>query len=137
MEEEKPIGRIKLFAKLSKLSIKKFEEICKLKPNVVQNAINRKSNMHDTMLGPIMQAFPNLSMRWVLLGQGEMLLNANTTTSQEMRQDPDFKEILSMIERIDDQTLSTSIKYKIFELCQNNSTLKSELLKAYKLVGNI
>ena len=137
MEIEKPITRIKLFAKLNNLSIKKFEEACDLKANVIQNAVNRKSSMSDVTLGKIKSAFPNLNMTWVLLGKEEMLLTENSNAKEKMNQDPDYKQILQMLERLDDTTLATSIQDKLFELYQNNSDLKTELLRVYQLVGNL
>ena len=92
--------------------------------------------MSDVTLGQIKTAFPNLNLSWVLLGQGEMLLSESNASNDTMRQDPDYKEILQMIERIGDENLAISIQNKLFELYQNNSDLKTELLSAYKMVRN-
>ena len=137
METEKPITRIKLFAKLNKLSIKKFEEACGLKPNVIQNAVNRKSSMSDVTLGQIKVAFPNLNLTWVLLGKEEMLLTDISTINNKMGQDPDYKEVVEIIGRIDDEMVARPLRDRLFQLYQNNSDLKSELLRVYKIIGNL
>ena len=135
MEEEKPIARIQLFAKATNLSIKKFEKACGLTPHIIQNAINRKSNLSDDTLGKIMLAFPNLNFTWVLLGRGQMLLNESV--SSDLQQEPDYKEFLKMLQQIGNDSLAISMRDKLFELYQNNSHLKTELLNAYRLIGNL
>ena len=137
METEKPITRVQLFARLKKLSIKKFEETCQLSPHVIQNAINRKSNMSDDTLGKILLTFPDLSLKWVLLGKGEMLLDKNVSANAEMQQEPDYKEFLGLIQRIGDAKLVIPMQNKLFELYQSNSDLKTELINAYKLIRNV
>lgn len=137
MEEEKPIKRIQLFAKIQNLSIKNFEKTAGLNPNVIQNAIARNSNMSDDTLRKLLRRFPELNMTWVLLGQGEMLLTTKTVSGQkDIMQEPDFAEVLDIVNSISDEALSPTLRDKIFQLYQANSDLKTKLLQVYQMIGN-
>ena len=136
-ETEKPVTRIQLFAKVSNLSIKKFEKTCKLNPNVIQNALNRKSSLSDETLGKIKLAFPNLSLEWTILGHGKMFLNDPETSRSGIQQEPEYKGFLEAIQQIDDKELAVMIQDKLFALYQSNSSLKTDLLNAYKLINNL
>ena len=137
METEKPITRIQLFARVSHLSIKKFEVTCKLNPNLLQNALNRKSSLSDETLGKIKLAFPNLNLDWVILGHGKMLLNDPQVTHSELQQEPDYKYFLEIIQQIGNQDLAAMMQDKLFALYQTNSSLKTDLLNAYKLINTL
>lgn len=137
MEMELPISRIQLFAKVNSLSIKKFEATCEIKPNVLQNAITRKSSISIDTLGKIKSAFPDLSLNWVIFGKGEMLLSKSNAINDKINQEPDYAEFLQIIQRIEDNELLMPLKEKLFQLYQSNSALKSELLRVYQLIGDI
>ena len=138
MENEKPIKRIQRFAQLSKLSIGKFEEAAGLNHNVIQNAIQRNSHMSDDTLGKIMTAFPQLSMKWVLIGKGEMLLTSKEVFSNSrIQQEPDFAKVLQKLDLIENDVLVADLKVDLFQLYQSNSDLKTDLLRVYKLIGDI
>ena len=93
--------------------------------------------MSDVTLGQIKLAFPNLNLNWVLLGKEEMLLTDSSTINNKMGQDPDYKEVVEIIGRIDDDLLARPLRDKLFQLYQNNSDLKSELLRVYQMIGNL
>ena len=138
MENEKPIKRIQRFAQLSKLSIGKFEEAAGLNHNVIQNAIQRNSHMSDDTLGKIMTAFPQLSMKWVLTGKGEMLLTAkNVVANSSIQQEPDYARFMQKLDQIDNDLLTADLKVDLFQLYQANSSLKTDLIRVYKLIEDI
>lgn len=138
MEKEKPIKRIQLFAKTQNLSIRKFEEAAELRPNVIQNAVTRNSHVSDDTLCKIMDAFPQLNLKWVLKGTGEMLLHGKSATrSNSVQREPDYEEFSHLIEQVNDDMLAIRMKEKLFRLYQSNSDLKTELLRVYKLIGDI
>ena len=138
MEQEKAIKRIQRFAQLNKLSIGKFEEAAGLSHNVIQNAIQRNSHMSDDTLGKIMTAFPELSMKWVLTGKGEMLLTTKDVLgSSSIQQEPSYAGFIEKLSRIEDSDLAADLKVELFQLYQSNSDLKTDLLRVYKLIGDI
>lgn len=138
MEEEKPIKRIQLFAKLNRLSIKEFERRAGLNPNVIQNAIARNSCMSDDTLRKVLHTYPQLNMNWVLLGQGEMLMTPGMVVGKacKLEKEPSSKEVLGLINKISDNSLAPELRDKMFQLYQANSGLKSELLRIYQMIGN-
>ena len=138
MQQEKPIKRIQLFAKLSKLSIGKFEKTACLNHNVIQNAIQRNSQMSDDTLARIMEAFPELSIKWVLTGKGEMLLTSRSVVeNSSIQQEPNFAKFMQKLETIDDELLIADLKVELFQLYQANSSLKTDLIRVYKLIEDI
>ena len=138
MEQEKPIKRIQRFAQLSKLSIGKFEEAAGLNHNVIQNAIQRNSHMSDDTLGKIMMAFPDLSIKWVLTGRGEMLLTTKEVLgNSSIQKEPGYAGFIEKLNRIEDGELAADLKVDLFQLYQTNSDLKTDLLRVYKLIGDI
>ena len=138
MENEKPIKRIQLFAQLNKLSIGKFEEAAGLNHNVIQNAIQRNSHMSDDTLAKIMTAFPQLSMKWVLVGKGEMLLTPRDVFgNSSIQQEPDYAKFVEKLNAIEDDEMAADLKLELFQLYQANSDLKTDLLRVYKLIGDI
>lgn len=84
-----------------------------------------------------MLAFPNLNMKWILAGKGEMLLTKTSEAQKLMYQEPAYSEILQMIEQLGDESKTGPIKERLFLLYQSNSSLKSELLRVYQLIDDI
>ena len=138
MEDEKPIKRIQRFAQLSKLTIGKFEEAAGLSHNVIQNAIQRNSHMSDDTVGKIMAAFPQLSMKWLLLGKGDMLLTTKELFGNSgIQEEPNFARFIEKLNSIDNAAVVAELKVDLFQLYQTNSDLKTDLLRIYKLVGDM
>ena len=138
MEQEKPIKRIQRFAQLSQLSIGKFEEAAGINHNVIQNAIQRNSHMSDDTLAKIMTTFPELSIKWILTGKGEMLLTTKEVLgNSSIQQEPSYAGFIEKLSKIDDKELAADLKVELFQLYQSNSDLKTDLLRVYKLIGDI
>ncbi len=54
--------------------IKKFAEKCGLNVNSLRTSINRNSDIKSEVVTKIIDALPNLNLRWLLLGEGAMWL---------------------------------------------------------------
>lgn len=71
-EQNSVKNRLLQFLEYKNLSQKRFEEICGLSNGYVNNI--RKSIKLDTFNGKIEPNFPELNRNWLLLGDGEMLI---------------------------------------------------------------
>ena len=130
--------RIQLFAQLNDLSIGKFEKIAGLNHNVIQNAIQRNSHMSDDTLAKIMTAFPQLSIKWVLTGKGEMLITVKDVIgNSSIQQESDYAKFVHKLDAIDNDLLNAELKMDLFQLYQANSSLKTDLIRVYKLIEDI
>ncbi|MGB3465082.1 MAG: hypothetical protein WBA74_07425 [Cyclobacteriaceae bacterium] len=139
MDSVKPVQRVKIFASVSDLKIAKFERMIGVTQNAIQSAIKRNSSMSDETLAKIMKTFPQLNITWVLTGKGEMLHEESTSSDKEsepIENDPDFSEVLQLISLIDNPTIAGPLKDRVYKLYYNNSQLKTDLLKIYRLIGN-
>ena len=79
-EQNSVKNRLLQFLEYKNLSQKRFEEICGLSNGYVNNI--RKSIKLDTFNGKIEPNFPELNRNWLLLGDGEMLVQ-NTPEEYE------------------------------------------------------
>ena len=79
-EQNSVKNRLLQFLEYKNLSQKRFEEICGLSNGYVNNI--RKSIKLDTFNGKIEPNFPELNRNWLLLGDGEMLVQ-NTPEEEE------------------------------------------------------
>lgn len=79
-EQNSVKNRLLQFLEYKNLSQKRFEEICGLSNGYVNNI--RKSIKLDTFNGKIEPNFPELNRNWLLLGDGEMLVQ-NTPEEDE------------------------------------------------------
>jgi hypothetical protein len=57
--------------------IDEFCKLCGINAGSVRNARQRKSEVKEGTLDSIAQAIPNINLRWLLLGEGEMFLGGN------------------------------------------------------------
>lgn len=83
-EQNSVKNRLLQFLEYKNLSQKRFEEICGLSNGYVNNI--RKSIKLDTFNGKIEPNFPELNRNWLLLGDGEMLVQ-NTPEEEEEEED--------------------------------------------------
>ena len=79
-EQNSVKNRLLQFLEYKNLSQKRFEEICGLSNGYVNNI--RKSIKLDTFNGKIEPNFPELNRNWLLLGDGEMLVQ-NTPEEED------------------------------------------------------
>lgn len=64
--------RIGLIIGNEKISVRRFEAKCGLSNNSIQTAIKRRTNVKDSTLNSILQAFPDYDPEWLLTGAGIM-----------------------------------------------------------------
>lgn len=69
------IERIEEFIKSQGISVRAFEQAISASDGMIRRAINNKTNIQSKWLSNIAESFPQLSLNWLITGQGEMLLS--------------------------------------------------------------
>ncbi|MCH5238459.1 MAG: helix-turn-helix transcriptional regulator [Muribaculaceae bacterium] len=73
MSESNVAERLKLFIESQKISYSQFADKCGIpRPSLSQFITGRNKKISDTMVGQIHKEFPNLSIVWLLFGEGPM-----------------------------------------------------------------
>lgn len=77
------VSRLKEFSQYLDLSVTQFADMCKVpRPTMSQLFNGRNKKVSDELIRKIHVEFPNLSVMWLLFGEGEMLINKKTETSE-------------------------------------------------------
>ncbi len=76
------VSRIKIFIKEKNISISKLEKMLNLGNGTLRTASIRNSPLKEDTLVKMVQAFPELSPIWLLLGEGDMCKYSYKTASQ-------------------------------------------------------
>lgn len=80
MSEQNVASRLKTFIESQGLTYSQFADSCGIpRPSLSQLLTGRNKKINDTMVGQIHSVFPDLSVVWLLFGEGEML---NSTSYQ-------------------------------------------------------
>jgi|OM-RGC.v1.028567446 hypothetical protein len=78
------IERIKVLAE-KEGSVRKFAEKCGVNERTLSNAIQRGSELKENTIQSIVNAYPNLNLYWLLLGEGDMWNDTLTRQLMEER----------------------------------------------------
>ncbi len=82
MNEENVAFRLKVFIDDSGLTHSQFADRCGIpRPSLSQIISGRNKKVSDIIIGQIHNAFPNLSVVWLLFGEGPMLINSGGASS--------------------------------------------------------
>ncbi len=80
------VSRIKKFLESQRIAISQFADTCNIpRPTISQILNGRNKKISDELISKIHVGFPELSMLWLMFGEGNMLSNANNQISE--RQD--------------------------------------------------
>lgn len=78
MEEENIAIRLKDFIEKMGLSNSQFADKCGIpRPTLSQILTGRNKKISNVIIGQIYQAFPDLSVVWLMFGKGDMMTGAN------------------------------------------------------------
>lgn len=65
------------------IAISQFADTCNIpRPTISQILNGRNKKISDELIGKIHLAFQDLSILWLMFGEGEMLINSNIKTSE-------------------------------------------------------
>lgn len=87
MSEDNVAIRLKLFIETEGLTYSQFADTCGIpRPSLSQLLTGRNKKISDILVGQIHKSFPQLSIMWLLFGEGNMLVNSagyNSVTDEE------------------------------------------------------
>lgn len=84
MPDNNVAARLKLFLDYKGLSNSQFADLCGIpRPTLSQLFSGRNKKISDLLIGQIHGIFPELSVLWLLFGEGEMHVGSNPGTSYD------------------------------------------------------
>lgn len=118
-------NRIKLFVEHTKMSVRKFAAECGLKQPTLDKHIRGTADPNVVTLIGIAKRFPELSLDWLLLGEGNMLKGKSDIETLE---DKNTERLIKLVDTI--ATLQDTINQKndaIASLTERVKQLESQL----------
>lgn len=77
------VSRLKKYMDYSQLAISQFADTCNIpRPTISQILNGRNKKVSDELIGKIHSAFPDLSIVWLMFGEGPMIINSNIKMSE-------------------------------------------------------
>lgn len=81
------VSRIKKFLESQRIAISQFADTCNIpRPTISQILNGRNKKISDELISKIHVGFPELSMLWLMFGEGNMLSNANNQISERQNE---------------------------------------------------
>lgn len=116
--------RIKIFLDTLRIPNSQFADTCGIpRPSLSQLLNGRNKKVSDEVIGKIHEAYPNLSVLWLMFGEGSMTVDGNIEISepQNMGKTEDIAD-----ESIDDQDIVPALD-SLFDInAPEQSTVKAE-----------
>lgn len=76
-------SRIKFYMNSLEIGSSQFADTCQIpRPTLSQILNGRNKKISDEIIGKIHEAYPQLSVLWLMFGEGEMLADTNTQISE-------------------------------------------------------
>lgn len=99
------VSRLKYFMDSSGLTISQFADTCNIpRPTMSQLISGRNKRISNEIFDKIHNGFPNLSILWLMFGEGQMLVNENIEISEPQNAILDSD---SALERADDERVGS------------------------------
>lgn len=95
-------NRIKLFVEYTKMSVRKFAAECGLKQPTLDKHIRGTADPNVVTLIGIAKRFPELSLEWLLLGEGNMLKDKSDIETLEDKNTERLMKLLDTIATLQD-----------------------------------
>ena len=103
------VSRLKEFINYLAIPVTQFADTCKIpRPSLSQLLNGRNRKVSDELIGKIHEAYPELSVMWLMFGEGTMLFNSNIKIS-EPQSAPKLE--FSLPQPSDKETVSATIDF--------------------------
>lgn len=77
------VNRLKFFMETQQLANSQFADTCRIpRPTLSQLLNGRNKKISDELIGKIHDAFPKLSVLWLMFGEGRMMIDENIEISE-------------------------------------------------------
>lgn len=104
------VTRLKDFINFVGLPVTQFADVCNIpRPTLSQLLNGRNKKVSDELISKIHDAYPNLSVLWLMFGEGDMLHDKNIALS-EAQNAPIYGQVGT--QKIDNETISQSIDFE-------------------------
>lgn len=81
------VSRLKTYMDYAQMAISQFADTCNIpRPTISQILNGRNKKISDELIGKIHAAFPDLSVLWLMFGEGPMLTKSNIKTSEPQKE---------------------------------------------------
>ena len=118
------VERLNLFLEQAGISKSQFADSCNIpRPTVSQILGGRNKRISDEIIAKIHSIYPNLSVMWLMFGEGEMLLNGN---DGQIASTTGLKTV-SLNARIFDDTPSVPKEHQQTDFADNKSDLSTSM----------
>lgn len=77
------IERLLQIVEYYKLSVREFERVIGVSEGVINKTIARNTGLKAETIQKIVEKFPQISLNWILLGEGEMLKNEDKPVAKQ------------------------------------------------------
>ena len=95
--EETVAYRLKLFIDTSGITVSEFADMCGIaRPTLSQILTGRNKKISDVLVGQIHRTFPDLSVLWLLFGEGPVKVNALANDHLKIAGKADSLSVVSM-----------------------------------------
>jgi len=84
------IGRLKQFIENQEKSVRAFEINIGASDGLIRRAITNDTDIQSKWIGKICEKYPNISLEWLIMGEGEMLLNKETRQPKTIQNNDDM-----------------------------------------------
>ena len=82
------VSRVKMFMTSLNIANSQFADTCRIpRPTVSQILNGRNKKISDELISKIHEAYPQLSVMWLMFGEGEMLTDSNIQISEPKKGD--------------------------------------------------
>lgn len=81
------VSRLKKFMDFRQIAISQFADSCNIpRPTISQILNGRNKKVSDELIGKIHATFPDLSVVWLMFGEGDMITQSNIKTSEPLNE---------------------------------------------------
>ncbi len=106
MTDQSVATRLKFFIEEKGLTSTRFADLCKIpRPSISQLLNGRNKKISDILVGQIHSAFPELSVVWLLFGEGDMI-NPNATPGSIERHEGHENDLFGIFDEEEDENAS-------------------------------
>lgn len=80
------VNRLKFFMESQQIANSQFADTCRIpRPTLSQLLNGRNKKISDELIGKIHEAFPALSVLWLMFGEGNMMIDENIEISEPQK----------------------------------------------------
>lgn len=117
------VNRLKFFMENQQIANSQFADTCRIpRPTLSQLLNGRNKKISDELIGKIHDAFPKLSVLWLMFGEGSMLIDENIETSEPIKDGTNETFVEKFID-FQNNTHKDSQPQVVYEIESNNFTL--------------